>query len=77
MTRTYSSLFKMTIISTMAHSTIIMRKMMELSATSLSTSTIATIIFTMMEEPEAIATTCGKTHMVCTTVLCEQQVKSP
>jgi hypothetical protein len=53
----------------MAHSTIIMRKMMELSAISLSTSTIATIIFTMMEELEAIATTCVKTHMVCTMVL--------
>ena len=61
------SLFKTTIILIMGHST--MKRKEGLSATSHSTSTIATIIFTMMEELEALVITCVKTHMLCTTIL--------
>jgi hypothetical protein len=63
MTQIISSLFRMTIILIMAHSTT--TKVMEglSTTTNLSTSTIATITFTMMEEPEAIVITCVKTHI--------------
>ena len=63
MTQIISSLSRMTTILIMAHSTTTTVMEGLLKTTNRSTSTIATITFTMMVEPEAIVITCVRTHI--------------